>query len=652
MSNLGPQHINLSFGGLLQLPNGASSSLATVQDGAGNATALEVSTTAVDFPIESPTGGASGMISDLATDAGSSFVGFEQAGTGAVTRSVQDKARETVSVLDFGADPTGVVDSSPAIQAATNTGKTVKFPDGVYKMLSDVTYTGKVTWVGNGQNSRILSDSVVLTVTDGSGSSIDNLYAENITAPWIITRDPSNWTAVPTPVQSNADGYQPTANDADIWSSLTPAQQNQDIGPQFVFDGEATGVKISRIYGRFVSIILYNCSNSTVYDCDFRAGKNFAAGIVFWNMDGTKSPGYMNQAINNTVRYPSYCGITFARNYDGLVQGNQIEYAGESGIKTYQDIVGGVQAYCYRMQILGNYTKYNYFDGFDLQAQQALVGVIDTRYNVADNSTFGNYRTGFIMDGRNCLFANNYSRATGLTGMKLVIPYSLIQGNTVYDANQLNIVSGEHQLLIGGDYISITGNYTNQGVTNGIGIYAEGQNLVSGNTTIGSGAFLGVSGSITARTYGNQFGTTASVTTNTMSSQTRQNDTAVPASLLYSETTTFNNVDEIFHPKKNLLANPIGRISGEVTIPTSGAEAGRLKISAAYNGALRDGVWLIADRETYSSITFPLRTSIPDTTYDLYNGSYSFWVDEGANQLKVAVKYTTGVVKTSVLILT
>jgi len=138
MSNLGPQHINLSFGGLLQLPNGASGSLATVQDGAGNATALEVSTTAVDFPIESPTGGASGMISDLATDAGSNFVGFEQAGTGAVTRSAQAKMREWISVLDFGADPTGATDSTTAFQKAIATNLPIIVPAGNYKIDSPV----------------------------------------------------------------------------------------------------------------------------------------------------------------------------------------------------------------------------------------------------------------------------------------------------------------------------------------------------------------------------------------------------------------------------------------------------------------------------------------------------------------------------------
>jgi hypothetical protein len=55
----------------------------------------------------------------LADDHGSSLVGFIQSGTGAVARTLQDKNRDTLSVVDFaGADPTGVNDSTDAIQNA------------------------------------------------------------------------------------------------------------------------------------------------------------------------------------------------------------------------------------------------------------------------------------------------------------------------------------------------------------------------------------------------------------------------------------------------------------------------------------------------------------------------------------------------------
>ncbi len=61
---------------------------------------------------------------------------FIAAGAGAVTRTMQDKARDFISILDFGADPTGATDSATAIQDAIDAlpieGGRIIFPDGNY----------------------------------------------------------------------------------------------------------------------------------------------------------------------------------------------------------------------------------------------------------------------------------------------------------------------------------------------------------------------------------------------------------------------------------------------------------------------------------------------------------------------------------------
>jgi parallel beta-helix repeat protein len=70
---------------------------------------------------------------------GSEQIGHISTGSGAVATTVQAKLRETVSVLDFGADPTGVTDSRTAIVNAIATGKDVYFPKGTYRTNSGIT---------------------------------------------------------------------------------------------------------------------------------------------------------------------------------------------------------------------------------------------------------------------------------------------------------------------------------------------------------------------------------------------------------------------------------------------------------------------------------------------------------------------------------
>lgn len=61
-----------------------------------------------------------------------SGITYDPAGTGAVSRTVQAKLRDVVSVKDFGAVGDGVTDDSAAVQAALNASKGVYFPNGTY----------------------------------------------------------------------------------------------------------------------------------------------------------------------------------------------------------------------------------------------------------------------------------------------------------------------------------------------------------------------------------------------------------------------------------------------------------------------------------------------------------------------------------------
>lgn len=90
--------------------------------------------------------------SEAVVNTNAANVVYDPAGTGAVATTVQAKLRETVSVLDFGADPTGVADSTTAIQDAINavvaSGGVVYFPAGTYNYTPNATFN--ITISGDG----------------------------------------------------------------------------------------------------------------------------------------------------------------------------------------------------------------------------------------------------------------------------------------------------------------------------------------------------------------------------------------------------------------------------------------------------------------------------------------------------------------------
>jgi hypothetical protein len=123
--------------------------------------------------IAAAAGTATALTIDLASTAvgkGSKLVAFIQRLTGAVGRWVEDKLAEApVSPEDFGADPTGATDSTAAIQAAFNTGKTVRFKSaGVYKTLSGLTLNISTLAAQNYQSQTIDLNGAGFTCTLGA----------------------------------------------------------------------------------------------------------------------------------------------------------------------------------------------------------------------------------------------------------------------------------------------------------------------------------------------------------------------------------------------------------------------------------------------------------------------------------------------------
>jgi hypothetical protein len=98
-----------------------------------------------------------------------SKLSFTQSGTGATTRTVDSKLKDSVSVKDFGAVGDGVADDTAAIQAAITAadGRTVLLPAGTYKITSTLTFTPTaatfekpIRLVGDGMLSSVIDTRV------------------------------------------------------------------------------------------------------------------------------------------------------------------------------------------------------------------------------------------------------------------------------------------------------------------------------------------------------------------------------------------------------------------------------------------------------------------------------------------------------------
>lgn len=90
--------------------------------------------------------------------------------TGAVQRTVRDELRERISVTQYGADPTGVADSTAAIQAALTYlaslgGGTLTIPKGSYLVTDTLSYTGS--------NLTIIADGAVINHTSAQNTTLD-----------------------------------------------------------------------------------------------------------------------------------------------------------------------------------------------------------------------------------------------------------------------------------------------------------------------------------------------------------------------------------------------------------------------------------------------------------------------------------------------
>ena len=184
---------------------------------------------------------------------------------------------------------------------------------------------------------------------------------------------------------------------------------------------------------------------SEVALCDFRAGKNFVGGIVLWHTPHDGRVNRQDRIHDNSVRYASYSGIVWTASQNVLVSHNQTEFDGESGLKN--SATQGDGTYNVSAEVLGNTTRHNHFDGFDLSQNYPHTNTQKAGSVVSGNTSCCNDRTGAYIDGLDWTLVDNVFEDNGLSGISADVSDSVISRNALTNNNSLHQGNSQQMLL-------------------------------------------------------------------------------------------------------------------------------------------------------------------------------------------------------------
>lgn len=224
--------------------------------------------------------------------------------------------------------------------------------------------------------AKFIGDGSFVWTSLGSGSVIKSPHMHTKTTPYTVYRfdENGNWVTNPAQVLASVQqrldkGYKPNVNDLDIWDNLPDNVKNQVAGATLrIMNGD--NIIVEEPQATFGGYLFTLCNRILV-----KKPRNFIAwesGITFENHH-TTAWGTGNWVTGGEIKYGSGSAVLFIRNdggtdHDGGVR-DLISYrVGESGVKTYQNEIGGRSARNYRMVFDNITTIQCYYDGIDVNA--------------------------------------------------------------------------------------------------------------------------------------------------------------------------------------------------------------------------------------------------------------------------------------------
>ncbi len=314
---------------------------------------------------------------------GAALINYTQLGASAVSRTVQARLQEVISVKDFGATGDGSTDDYAAVQAAITAaaGGILYFPEGVYRVNTALTGVSSIVMQGSGAGSVIQSDvasaafitftsktdvtwrdlkftsrgtySPVITFALCNRVRIENcIFDSQLTGPALAS------ISVRSQGSTNLDFVGCKFYDADTMIYLEDSGGTQsdlvnvlDCYFEHTFVGNSDNP---------TGIYQFNCNNVLVDDCTFKnivaGGGTPIAGYSVYEGDGTA----VSLVVTNCISV-----VTTAKAHV-MVQNSNAPYCRVEGNRFYGTALGagGLTNFLYnggsvlgRVHVLNNYSQ-------------------------------------------------------------------------------------------------------------------------------------------------------------------------------------------------------------------------------------------------------------------------------------------------------
>jgi hypothetical protein len=309
----------------------ASSSASAASGSAASAASSASAAAGSASTASSAASTASAISAGLADPTGSSLVGFKQAGTGAVNRTVQDRLREMSSVKDFGAVGNGTTDDATAVgNAMTSSPRFIRLPyaSGGYR-ISSLTVGGYDGLGGDKMlESYVSTDGITV---NGAFTEIKNVRLDTgASANYAVTY----------------------VTDTNIYANFANHINNVRLfGLNGITNGGAE-TKIQNVYGKgtgntnggtFLNITNWDTSAHTIECEDYQTGVR-TNGRGYQGVDthvvradtaiAVSSQGHPTQLVNNYLDTPRSFGAQFSDMSDASFVNTYVLNVGDAATST------------------------------------------------------------------------------------------------------------------------------------------------------------------------------------------------------------------------------------------------------------------------------------------------------------------------------